>query len=90
MDNLNTHSIASLYETFSPDEALRLAKMIEIHHTPKHGSWLNMAEIEIGVMSRQCLKGYLSNIEATSGKVRAWCEDRNRKNLSVNWQFTRP
>lgn len=88
MDNLNTHSIASLYETFSPDEALRLAKMIEIHHTPKHGSWLNMAEIEIGVMSRQCLKGYLSNIEATSGKVRAWCEDRNRKNLSVNWQFT--
>ena len=54
MDNLNTHSIASLYEAFSPDEALRLARKIEIHHTPKHGSWLNMAEIEIGVMSRQC------------------------------------
>ena len=88
MDNLNTHSIASLYETFSPDEALRLAKKIEIHHTPKHGSWLNMAEIEIGVMSRQCLKGYLSNIETASRKVSAWCEDRNRKNLSVNWQFT--
>ena len=88
MDNLNTHSIASLYETFSPDEALRLAKKIEIHHTPKHGSWLNMAEIEIGVMSRQCLKGYLSNIETASGKVSAWCEDRNSKNLSVNWQFT--
>ena len=77
-----------IYETFSPDEALRLAKKIEIHHTPKHGSWLNMAEIEIGVMSRQCLKGYLSNIETASRKVSAWCEDRNRKNLSVNWQFT--
>lgn len=88
MDNLNTHSIASLYETFSPDEALRLAKKIEIHHTPKHGSWLNMAEIEIGVMSRQCLNGYLSNIETASTKVSAWCKDRNSKNLSVNWQFT--
>lgn len=88
MDNLNTHSIASLYETFPADEALRLAKKLEIHYTPKHGSWLNMAEIEIGIMNRQCLKGYLSDIEITTTKANAWCTDRNDKGLSVNWQFT--
>lgn len=71
MENLNTHSIASLYETFPPDEALRLSKKPEIHHTPKHGSWLDMAEIEIGVMSRQCLKGYLSDMEAVTSQVNA-------------------
>ena len=88
MDNLNTHSIASLYETFPPDEALRLAKKLEIHHTPKHGSWLDMAEIEIGVMSRQCLKGYLADIEAVTSQVSAWCADRNARAVSVNWHFT--
>lgn len=88
MDNLNTHSIASLYETFPPDEALRLAKKLEIHHTPKHGSWLDMAEIEIGIMSRQCLKGYLSDIDAVTSQVNAWCADRNARAVSANWQFT--
>lgn len=88
MDNLNTHSIASLYEAFPPDEALRLAKKLEIHHTPKHGSWLDMAEIEIGVMSRQCLKGYLSDIEDVMSQVSAWSADRNARAISVNWQFT--
>lgn len=88
MDNLNTHSIASLYKTFPPEEALRLARKLEIHHTPKHGSWLDMAEIEIGVMSRQCLKGYLSDIEAVTSQVSAWCADRNARAVSVNWQFT--
>lgn len=88
MDNFNTHSIASLYETFPPDEALRLAKKLEIHHTPKHGSWLDMAEIEIGVMSRQCLKGYLSDIDVVTSQVNTWCADRNARAVSVNWQFT--
>lgn len=88
MDNLNTHSTASLYETFPPAEALRLAKKLEIHYTPKHGSWLDMAEIEIGVMSRQCLHGYLVSLEAATAQVAAWCRDRNNRNVSVNWQFT--
>ena len=88
MDNLNTHSVASLYEAFPADEALRLANRLEIHYTPKHGSWLDMAEIEIGVMSRQCLKGYLSDKAAVIAQVRAWCAERNRRKVSVNWQFT--
>lgn len=88
MDNLNTHSIASLYAAFPPDEALRLARKLEIHYTPKHGSWLDMAEIEIGIMSRQCLNHYLSDIDAVISQVAAWCEDRNARAVSVNWQFT--
>ena len=88
MDNLNTHSVASLYAAFPPEEALRLARRLEIHHTPKHGSWLNMAEMEIGVMSRQCLKGYLSNKENVCAQVQAWASKRNEHKTSVNWQFT--
>lgn len=88
MDNLNTHSVASLYETFSPEEALRLANRLEIHYTPKHGSWLDMAEIEIGVMSRQCLKGYLSDKESVMTHVSAWVKERNIRCVSVDWQFT--
>ena len=88
MDNLNTHSVASLYETFPPKEALRMANKLEIHYTPKHGSWLDMAEIELGVLSRQCLKGYLSNIDAVISQVSAWCDNRNSIKASVNWQFT--
>lgn len=88
LDNLNTHSVASLYESFPPEEALRLANRLEIHYTPKHGSWLNMAEIEIGVMSRQCLRGYLSDMDAVSAQVRSWVRDRNSQGTSVNWQFT--
>lgn len=88
MDNLNTHSIASLYAAFPPHEALRLAKKLEIHHTPKHGSWLDMAEIEIGIMSRQCLKGSLPDVDFVTAQVNAWCADRNARTSSVNWQFT--
>lgn len=88
MDNLNTHAISSLYSTFPPEKALRLAQKLEIHHTPKHGSWLDMAEIEIGVMNRQCLKGYLPDIDFVKHQVKCWCDERNSKNVSVNWQFT--
>lgn len=88
MDHLNTHSTASLYDAFPPAEALRLANKLEIHHTPRHGSWLNMDEIEIGVMSRQCLKGYLANKENVIKQVDSWCARRNQKQISVNWQFT--
>ena len=88
MDNLNTHSTASLYEAFSPEVALRLASKLEIHYTPKHGSWLDMAEIEIGVMSRQCLKGYLSDKASVMKQVQAWCNERNNRKVSVDWQFT--
>lgn len=88
MDNLNTHSIASLYDAFPPQEALRLSNKLEIHYTPKHGSWLDMAEIEIGVMSRQCLKGYMSDKDAVIAKVSAWCDERNRRKVSAKWQFT--
>ena len=88
MDNLNTHTLASLYETFTPDEARRLAKRFEIHYTPKHGSWLNMAEIEIGVMSKQCLNRRIPSKEEMEYQVKAWTCTRNSANLTVNWQFT--
>ena len=88
LDNLNTHSMASLYESFPPEEALRLANRLEIHYTPKHGSWLNMAEIEIGVMSRQCLKGYLSDMNTAIAHVQSWVRERNSRSTSVNWEFT--
>lgn len=76
MDNLNTHSTASLYDALPPAEALRLVNKLEIHHTPRHGSWLNMVEIETGVMSRQCLKGYLANKENVIKRVDSWCARR--------------
>lgn len=88
MDNLNTHSIASLYQAFPPAEARRLAEKLEIHYTPKHASWLNMAEIEIGVLSRQCLAGYSVSADDLRSKVHAWQFHRNSSCLSVNWQFT--
>lgn len=88
MDNLNTHSIASLYQAFPPAEARRLAEKLEIHYTPKHASWLNMAEIEIGVLSRQCLAGYSVSADDLRSKVNAWQFRRNSSCLSVNWQFT--
>ena len=87
-DNLNTHSIGSLYETFDPQEARRLAEQLEIHHTPKHGSWLNMAEIEIGVLSRQCLSRYIPTKELMASEVAAWENQRNNAEASVNWRFT--
>jgi len=88
MDNLNTHSIASLYQAFPPAEARRLAEKLEIHYTPKHASWLNMAEIEISVLSRQCLSGYSVSIDDMRRKVNAWQFKRNTDCLSVDWQFT--
>jgi len=87
MDNLNTHKKASLYEAFQPAEAKRLADKLEIHHTPKHGSWLNMAEIEISVLGRQCLAERMENVSRLETEAIAWAEDRNAKCARVNWQF---
>ena len=88
MDNLNTHTLASLYEAFTPKEARRIAERFEIHYTPKHGSWLNMAEIEIGVMSRQCLNRRISTKDEMASQIKAWTYFRNTANLSVDWRFT--
>jgi transposase len=88
MDQLNTHSIASLYETFEPGEARRLAEKLEIHYTPKHGSWLNMAEIELGVISRQCLDERTEDKAALSAQLTAWTKARNKSRRRVDWQFT--
>ena len=88
MDNLNTHTIGSLYETFRPPEARRLAERLEVHYTPKHGSWLNMAEIEIGVLSRQCLSHSLGTKRKMAKEVTAWERRRNKNNATVDWQFT--
>ncbi len=88
MDNLNTHPVASLYAAFSPEKARRLAEKLEIHYTPKHASWLDMAEIEIGIMSRQCLSDYLANKDKIEAEVLAWCTKRNSNNSKVDWQFT--
>jgi len=88
MDNLNTHAISSLYETFTPHEALRLAKRLEIHYTPKHGSWLNIAEIELSVLTRQCLDRRLPTIEALNSQLSAWESNRNAQTKNVNWHFS--
>jgi hypothetical protein len=88
MDNLNTHGIASLYEAFEPDVARRLAQRLELHHTPKHGSWLNIAEIELGVLSRQCLDQRMSGIETVAQECSAWDRDRNKQQKGVDWRFT--
>lgn len=87
MDNLNTHNIASLYTTFPPDEARRLAERLEIHHTPKHGSWLNIAEIELSVLKRQCLSHRIPCIEQMRKEVKVWNEDRNNQQINIDWQF---
>lgn len=88
MDNLNTHSPASLYEAFGPAEAKRIADKLEIHYTPKHGSWLDMAEIELSVLSRQCLGQRLPSKEAMATAVAAWELERNRVRAKINWRFT--
>ena len=87
-DNLNTHSPASFYKAFPPEEARRLTERLEWHFTPKHGSWLNMAEIEIGVMSRQALAKPLPDMESFKKQVRAWTIRRNADAAKINWQFT--
>jgi DDE superfamily endonuclease len=88
MDNLNTHNGSSLYETFEPAEAKRILNKLEIHHTPKHGSWLNVAEIELSHLSRQCLDRRIPDKEAFIRETDAWCNDRNENNFAVDWQFT--
>ena len=88
MDNLNTHSGASLYETFEPQEAKRILDKLEIHYTPKHGSWLNIAEIELSHLSRQCLDRRIPDKETIIEEVKAWCTARNKGKSVVNWQFT--
>lgn len=88
MDNLNTHSPASLYEAFPPMEAKRLADKLEIHYTPKHGSWLNMAEIELSVLSRQCLDRRVPDFEALETQVEAWQRRRNNEGCKIDWRFT--
>jgi hypothetical protein len=88
MDNLNTHKLASLYEAFPPAEARRIAEKLEIHYTPKHGSWLNMAEIELGVLSRQCLKRRIPDQPTLQQGVTAWEAQRNAAASTVDWRFT--
>ncbi|MEV6130616.1 transposase [Streptomyces violaceusniger] len=88
MDNLNTHGIASLYEAFEPQEAFALAQRLEIHHTPKHGSWLNIAEIELSALTRQCLDRRISNLDALNTELSAWQNATNTSQRQVNWQFT--
>ena len=88
MDNLNTHSPISLYETFPPEEARRLVERFEFHYTPKHGSWLNMAEIEFSVLVRQCLNRRIPNSEDLNSEVQAWSKYRNEKSTNINWRFT--
>lgn len=87
-DNLNTHSPASLYEAFEPAEARRLMNRFEVHYTPKHGSWLDMAEIELGILGRQCLSRRIDNVTDLRREVAAWTADRNSGRTKVNWQFT--
>jgi hypothetical protein len=88
MDNLNTHSIASLYEAFSPEEARRIADKLEIHYTPRHGSWLNMAEIELSVLGRQCLDRRIEDKQTLQREVAAWQQKRNDAAVKANWRFT--
>lgn len=87
-DNLNTHSPASLYEAFEPAEAKRLTERFEWHYTPKHGSWLDMAEIELCILGRQCLSRRIDNIETLRQETKAWEKSRNEAGAKVNWQFT--
>jgi hypothetical protein len=89
MDNLNTHTITSLYETFLPEEAFRLAQRLEIHYTPKHGSWLDIAEIELSALATECLgQRRIDNIDTLNAELAAWHIDRNAKCKSVDWHFT--
>jgi len=89
MDNLNTHEIASLYKFFPPDEAFRLAQRLEIHYTPKHGSWLNIAEIELSALTIQCLKGRrIPTMAELNDELSAWHTDRNASQKGVDWHFT--
>ena len=87
MDNLNTHKPASLYKKYPPEEARRIIKKLEIHYTPKHGSWLDIAEIELNVMTRQCLSRRIDNIDTLRNELAAWERERNSNQATVNWQL---
>ena len=88
MDNLNTHTIGSLYEAFDPAKAFALAQRLEIHHTPKHGSWLNIAEIELSALTRQCLDRRLDDLAKLNTELAAWQQATNTTQRQVDWQFT--
>jgi len=90
MDNLNTHNAASLYEMFEPEEARHLAQRLDIHYTPKHGSWLNMAEIELSVLKGQCLDGRIPDMVTMQRQVAVWEKNRNNRVRKILWQFTTP
>ena len=88
MDNLNTHTVSSFYEAFPAAQARRLASRLEIHPTPTHGSWLNMAEIELSVLGRQCLSDRMSGKQELQERIAAWQEQRNQAQHTINWRFT--
>lgn len=88
-DNLNTHSPASLYKAFDPSEAQRILSRLEFCHTPKHGSWLNMAEIELSILSRQCLDRRIADLDTLKSEVDAWQDNRNHEETWINWRFTK-
>ena len=89
LDNLNTHFAASFYETFSKREADRLLRKIEFYYTPKHGSWLNMAEVEINMMDRECLNRRIGDGDLLEREIKCWAQERNRAKKKINWSFTR-
>ena len=90
LDNLNTHGIESLYETYPAKQARALAKRLEIHYTPKHGSWLNIAEIELSALCGQCLDRRIPDLDTMRREIEAWEQDRNHQQAKVDWQFTTP
>jgi transposase len=87
-DNLNTHKPAALYKTFEPEEARRLLNRLEIHYTPKHGSWLNMAEIELAVLTKQCLNRRIPDLQTMQSELKEWNTNRDNEQRKINWQFT--
>lgn len=90
LDNLNTHTLAALYEAFEPAEARRIVRKLEFRYTPKHGSWLNMAEVEFAILSRQCLGRRIPSDEILQHEIAAWEAARNENQATVNWRFTTP
>jgi hypothetical protein len=90
LDNLNTHTPAALYEAFEPAEARRLARRLEFHYTPTHGSWLNMAEVELAILSKQCLDRRIPSADILQHEIAAWQAVRNEQQATVNWRFTTP
>ena len=88
LDNLNTHDLSALYETFEPAEARRIAQKLEFHYTPKHGSWLNMVEIEFSILSRQCLDRRISSLKILRREIARWEKQRNQQKATVRWHFT--